>query len=176
MDDKKLQLLPYNVINEFMLPEYRMNVLQSVFGQFDQLEPSLKGRLTGMVKKYVTVAGFRNSSVAPTPVKVKASVSAFERKSDFVSAILFAWCNLHPDLREKIYDLLKARNWEVLPADVDRSTIPGFMITWPKDESYEALQKNYREKYPQDPASDDDIILMAIWLAGRLHYQMTEPE
>lgn len=37
MDDKQVEYFPFHAINEYMLPDYRLHVLQSVFNGFDRL-------------------------------------------------------------------------------------------------------------------------------------------
>jgi hypothetical protein len=50
------------------------------------------------------------------------------------------------------------------------------MITWPKSDAFEILDKQYAELHPENNASEDDIRLMVVWLSGRLPYEMTEEE
>jgi len=176
MDNKKATFLPFHAINQFMVPEYRLSVLQRVFGGFEKLPNSRKAALTGLVKRQVSVPGFRNSGVAPAPLKAKSSVSAFERSAEFASQVIMAWSELNPELRQQVYDLLVARNWELLPAEADRTKLPGFLTTWPKGEDFDVLDKAFLEAHPDKTASDNDVRLMVVWLSGRLPYDMAEEE
>jgi hypothetical protein len=172
MSDTQVQFIPFHGINEFMLNDYRQHVLMAVFGGFDRLSGARKGALNGLVKKFVSVPGFRNSTQAPAGVKARAAVSVFERRPEFVGQVLQAWSELNPELRQKVYDFLKAREWEILPPDTDRAKLPGFLVTWPEGQDYDVLGKAYAEMYPNDTPAENDLRLMIVWLAGRLPYDM----
>jgi hypothetical protein len=174
MDNKKATFLPFHAINQFMVPEYRLSVLQRVFAGFEKLPGPRKSALTGLVKRLVSVPGFRNSGVAPVSLKVKSSVGAFERSAEFASQVIMAWSELNPDLRQQVYDFLLARSWEMLPADADRTRLPGFLTTWPKGEDFDVLDKAFLEAHPDKTSSDDDVRLMVVWLSGRLPYDVDE--
>jgi len=176
MDNTKATFLPFHAINQFMVPEYRFSVLQRVFNGFEKLSGPRKGAINGLVKRLVTVPGFRNSGVAPVPLKIKNSVNAFERSAEFTSQVIMAWSELNPDLRQQVYDLLIARGWELLPADADRSKLPGFLTSWPKGEDFDTLDKAFLEVHPDKTASDDDVRLMVVWLSGRLPYDANDEE
>jgi hypothetical protein len=176
MDNKKATFLPFHAINQFMVPEYRLSVLQRVFSGFEKLPGPRKSAINGLVKRLVSVPGFRNSGVAPVSLKVKSSVGVFERSAEFTSQVIMAWSELNPDLRQQVYDLLVDRSWEVLPADADRTRLPGFLTAWPKGENFDVLDKAFLETHPDKTASDDDVRLMVVWLSGRLPYDVPEDE
>ncbi len=174
MNDKQAQFLPFSAINEFMLEEYRNQVLQVVLNGMNQLPPQRKAALSSQIKKHVQVPGFRNSAQAPAPLKLRGATSAFQRHSDFVAVVLQAWSDLNPDLRQQVYDMLVQRGWEVLPADADRSKLPGFMIDWPEEENYDTLDAAFAETYPEAKAEPYDMRLMVVWVGARLPYNATE--
>lgn len=176
MDDKKVEFFPYNAINEYMLPEYRLKVIQAVFLGLERLSNERRSAINGLIKRYVQVSGFRNSTQAPAGVKGRASVSVFERRPEFVAQILQAWSELHPELRQKVYDFLKAREWEMLPPETDRTRLPGFIPEWPKEQDYDTLENGFKEMYPDFPYEEYDLRLMMVWLAGRLPFNMEEEE
>ncbi len=176
MDNTQASFLPFHAINQFMVPEYRLSVLQRVFNGFEKLSGPRKGAINGLVKRLVSVPGFRNSGVAPVPLKVKNSVSVFERSADFAGQVIMAWSELNPELRQQVYDFLVAREWELLPPDADRSKLPGFLTTWPKGETFDVLDQAFLEVHPDKTASDDDVRLMVVWLSGRLPYDVMEEE
>lgn len=175
MSDNKIQFFSFHAINEFMLPEYRQQVLNMVFTRSDDLPAERRNALNNQVKRAVAVPGFRNSAQAPAAVKARAAVKAFEKKPELAAQVLAAWYDLHPELCQKTYDLLIERGWTLLPIDADRTKLPGFMVTWPKQDEFEVLNSAFHEKYPDFPAENNDISLMAVWLAGRLPYQLVEP-
>ncbi len=172
MDDNQLQYFPFHAINEFMLPEYRLHVLQSVMAGFDRLPGERRAAINNLIKRHMQVPGFRNSALAPAPVKAKAAVAVFERRPEFVAQILQGWSDLHPELRQKVHDFLKERQWEVLPPEADRTRLPGFLTTWPQGETYDVLGEAYAQAFPGDAVEENDLRLMIVWLAGRLPYDM----
>lgn len=175
MSDKKVQFFQFHAINEFMLPDFRQQILTLVFSRIDELSAERRNALNNQVKRHVTVPGFRNSTLAPAAVKARASVKAFEKSPDLVAQVLSAWYELHPELCQKVYDMLVERGWTLLPVEADRTKLPGFMVTWPKQDEFEVLNAAFREKYPDFPAENNDISLMAVWLSTRLPYQLVEP-
>lgn len=172
MDDKKVQFIPFNAINEFMLPDFRQHVIQTVLAHLDRLSGERRSTLNNQVKKHVAVPGFRNSIQAPAGIKARAAVSTFEHRADFAAQVLQGWSELDSELRQKVYDFLKAREWELLPADADRTKLPGFMVKWPEGQNYDVLGQAYTEMYPGDQPSDNDLRLMIVWVANRLPYDM----
>ncbi len=175
-NNKQAQFFPFHGINEYMLPDFRLHVLQAVFNGFDRLPGERRSAINGLVKKNVQVPGFRNSTQAPAGVKARAAVATFERRPDFVAQVLQGWSELHPELRQKVYDFLKAREWEVLPPEADRSKLPGFLIEWPKEQDYDVLGKAFQEMYPDFTHEENDLRLMIVWLADRLPVDMYEDE
>ncbi len=177
MENKQTaEFLPFNAINQFMLPDYRLKVLQQVLGGLDQLPPSQKSDVVASIRRLFNVQGFRNAINAPLPLKARAGVAPFEKNAAFTAQVLMGWSELHPELMQQVYHLLLERKWELLPLDADRTKVPGFLTRWPKGETYEVLNKNYADQYPQSSASEDDVRLMVVWISGRLPYEIVDPE
>ena len=172
MADKKKEFLPFHAINEFMREDYRLTVIRGVLHALNQLPPDYRQAIEKQTKRSVKVPGFRNSTLAPAGVRVAPTSSAFQKYPDMVGAILAAWVELHTDLRQQVYELLTERGWDLLPPEANRAKLPGFMIHWPKGEDFEAINKAFKEKYPQESVSNDDISLMTVWLADRLPYKV----
>jgi hypothetical protein len=173
MNDKQVQFLPFHAINEFMLDNYRQRVLQTVLSRMADLPPAKKGALASQIKRHVSVPGFRNSSAAPLPLKIKGAVNAFQRHPDFTARILQSWADLLPELRQQVFGLLTEREWQIIPEDADRTRLPGFLTDWPESETYEVLNQAFNEKYPDGTASEDDVRLMIVWIGNRLPYPVT---
>jgi hypothetical protein len=127
-------------------------------------------------KRVVRVPGFRNSLKAPAQLKARPMAEAFEKNPELVAVVLAAWAEVQTELRTMVYDLLVARGWELLPAEADRTVLPGFLTKWPKGETFEVLNEAFREMYPGTEASDNDVSLMVVWLSGRLPYQFEGEE
>lgn len=176
MDDKQVQFIPFHAINEFMLNDYRLRVIQLVLAGIDRLPGERRSAINNLVKRFVQVPGFRNSTQAPSGIKARASVAVFERRPELVAHILQGWAELHPELRTKVYDLLKAREWEILPAEADRTKLPGFLVVWPEGQTYDVLDEAFAQMYPDDQVDAYDLRLMIVWLANRLPYDMNGDE
>lgn len=168
MDDKQIEYYPFNAINEFMLPEYRQSIIAAVLRDLEKLPGARRAAVNNLIKRSVQVPGFRNSSQAPLGVKVRGAVSTFEKLDQFTAQILQGWSELHPQLRQEVYDLMVSRGMETLPVDADRSKLPGFMTTWPKGATYEALDEAYKAEHPESMAHEYDVRLMIVWIGNRL--------
>lgn len=176
MNDKQVQFLPFHGINEFMLNDYRLHVIQTVFGHVDQLPGERRSALNGLVKRHLQVPGFRNSTQAPAGIKARAAVSMFEKRPDFAGQILQGWSELNPELRQKVYAFLKAREWDVLPPEADRTKLPGFITEWPEGQDYDVLGNAFAEMFPDFKPEENDLRLMIVWVANRLPYGMYDDE
>jgi hypothetical protein len=171
MDDKTTQFLPFHAINEFMRDDYRSKVIRSTLSAISTLPAEYRDPVDRLTKRNVQVPGFRISTKAPVPLRLKPTIDAFVKNPQMAAAILSAWAEMHTDLRSQVHDLLVTREWEVLPPEADRTKLPGFIPSWPKEEEFEKLNLAFKEKYPSTEASDDDISLMVVWVSSRLPYQ-----
>jgi hypothetical protein len=176
MDDQQVEFLPFHAINEFMVNDYRLQVLQTVFSQFGKLPGARRAAINGLVKRLIQVPGFRNSTLAPAGVKARSAATVFERQPEFVAQVLQSWADLNPDLREKVHAFLSAREWDLLPAEADRSKLPGFTPEWPEGQDYDVLGEGFAEMYPDVTVDVNDLRLMMVWLSGRLPYGMYDGE
>lgn len=176
MDDQEIQFFPFHAINEFMRSDFRLSMIRTTLQALPQLPDSFRAPIDQLTRQVVKVPGFRNSAKAPAPLKVKPMADTFEKNPLLVAAILSAWAEAKPELRQQVYDLLSERGWEVLPPEADRTQLPGFLTTWPKGEDFEALNAAYKERYPDSSESSDETSLMVVWLGGRLPYQMEEED
>ena len=172
MDDQEIPFFPCHAINEFMRPDFRLSMIRTTLQALPQLDESLRAPIDRLTRQTVKVPGFRNSAKAPASLKAKPMVDTFEKNPELVAAILSAWSQAKPELRQQVYDLLSERGWELLPPEADRTQMPGFQTTWPKGEDFEVLNAAYKEAYPDSSESNDEISLMVVWLSGKLPYQM----
>jgi hypothetical protein len=177
MDNKKAKFLPFHALNEFMRPDYRLEVVRVALYALPELPENFRTPIEHLTRKFIQVPGFRNSGKAPAALRVRPTAEAFEKRPDLVAAILSAWAESHSELRQRIYDLLKARNWDLLPPEADRTKLPGFLPDWPSGEDFDILNEAYKEMFPEATNSTDDISLMVVWLSGQLPFpQETEEE
>jgi hypothetical protein len=178
MDDKRINYFPFHAINEYMLPEFRLNVVGAVLRGLDSLSGPRRAALNNLIKRHVSVPGFRNSVAAPLGVKIRSAISPFEKYPDVAATFLQAWSELHADLRQRVHTMLQSRSFEgVLPLEADRSKLPGFLTTWPKVETYEALDEAFFAANPGfEQTPTDDIRLMVVWLVNRLPYDLFDED
>jgi hypothetical protein len=175
-DKEKAAFLPFSAINDYMREDYRLEVVRAVLQSLPDLPKGEREGVERQISKNVKVPGFRNSSKAPYQVKVKPVADAFQKNSHLAAAILSAWSASQLELRSQVVDLLTSRGWEILPAEADRTKLPGFLTRWPKSEEFEILDRAFHAKYPDIPAKDDDISLMVVWISGRLPYEPVETD
>lgn len=191
---EKTEFLPFHAINEYMRPDFRLNVIRETLTAQATLDEPYVNDLNQKIKKRVTVPGFRNSDKAPALIKVLPTSKAFEKYPDLVVAVLSGWAEIQSELREQVYALLKARNWlmfpeaegidtdtlsmdainewPIFPLTMNRTKLPGFFTHWPKGEDFETLYKNFSELFPDSSASIDKVSLMVVWISMRLPYQV----
>jgi hypothetical protein len=176
MAEKKQEFIPFHAINEFMREDFRLKVVRIALHALPQLPSNLREPIEKLTKRTVKVPGFRNSALAPAGVRVTPTANAFEKNPELVGAILAAWVETQAELRQQVFDLLTERGWELLPVDVNRAKLPGFLIHWPKGEDFEDINTAFREKYPQSSVVTDDVSLMTVWLGDRLPYKVEGEE
>jgi hypothetical protein len=176
MSENKVAFLPFNAINEFMLDDYRQSVILSVFQSLPEMDEKQKSRLNQLTKKLIQVPGFRNSLQAPLGIKARHAEKIFEKNALFVAAVISAWAQMRPELRQQVFDLLTERGWELLPVDADRAELPGFLPRWPKDDDFEALTLAFKQRYPESNVADNDVSLMVVWLSDSLPYEKDDAD
>ena len=173
-EKKEVSFFPYHAINEFMTDEFRADVVRLVLNHLAELPDELRSQIERLSKKTITVPGFRNSQKAPAALKLKPTIDAFQKDPSLVSAILAGWVELHAEMRQRVYDLLVGRGWDLLPIDADRRKLPGFLIQWYNGEDFDTLFHSYQVAYPGVIAKQNDVSLMAVWLCGRLPYEFVD--
>jgi len=172
--DSQVKFLPFHAINDFMLDEFRLEVIRTALGGLDNLPAERRSAINNQIKRLFKIPGFRNSAAAPIALKIRNAVPVFEESPVFVAEVLAAWTDLHPELANQVLAFLTERGWPLLPLDAPRTRLPGFLTTWPRAEEFEVLVKAFREQHPDTPASDDDISLMVAWLSGRLPLDLVD--
>lgn len=167
-EKSQLNFIPFHAINEFMRTDYRMTLLRNTLLALPDLSSKTQAAVNKLTKKHVKVPGFRNSAKAPASVKAVAMVKPFEKQPKLVAAILSAWAEANPNLRQQVFDILSGFGWKLLPPEANRTRLPGFLTQWPEEEDYEAIYDNFTEAYLESEYGIDDVSLMAVWLSLRL--------
>jgi len=168
MSESQVKFLPFHAINDFMLDDFRLEVIRTALGSLENLSAERRSALNNLIRRLFKIPGFRNSSAAPLALKIRNAEPVFEKSPEFVAEVLAAWMEVHAELAKQAHAFLTGRSWPILPLDAPRTRLPGFLTTWPEAESFEVLVIAFREQYPDSLASDNDISLMVAWLAGRL--------
>lgn len=174
MSNKQVQFLPFHAINDFMLDDYREQVVRLVLSSTDQLPQEQQISLEKLTRKRVSIPGFRNSAKAPVNLRLKGTIESFEKSPPLAAAILSAWAELHPVLRQQVYSLLLAQEWEILPIEADRTKLPGFLPYWPFEQDFDSLYQAYQSANPESQVEQNDVSLMVVWLSTRLPYHKSE--
>ena len=174
MSDKTAEFLPFHALNEFMRPDFRLNVVRTALLALPKLPSHFRSPIDRLTRKIVHVPGFRDGTQAPAPLKVTPTAEAFQKSPELVAAILSAWAEARADLRLKVHGLLQSRGWEILPPEADRTKLPGFITRWPAGEDFEILNKAYQVAYPDEQTPSDDVSLMIVWVGARLPYAAAE--
>jgi hypothetical protein len=164
----KMEFIPFHAINEFMRNEYRMAVLRYTMLALPDLDSKTQSNVNKLTKKYVKVPGFRNSAKAPATVKAVGMVKPFEKEPKLVAGIISAWAESQAELRQQIFDILVGFGWKLLPAEANRTRLPGFLTQWPEEEDFEVIYAAYTDTYPKGEHGIDDVGLMAVWMSLRL--------
>jgi len=168
MENNQISFIPFHAINQFMRTDFRLNVIRSTLQIMNRLDRKFTAPIDRLTRKHVKVAGFRNSVKAPATVKAVAMVKPFEKQPNLVAAILNAWAASKIELRQMVFDLLKTREWKLLPPESNRTKLPGFLTHWPAEDDFEVLYSAFSKAHPEIEASIDEISLMVVWLSGRL--------
>jgi hypothetical protein len=198
MPENQVEFLPFHAINDFMRSDFRLNVVKSTLGALSSLPESQRNSINHLTKKLVKIPGFRHSDKAPTIVRAIPTSNAFEKSPELVAAIINAWAESHASLRTQVYETLVSRGWKtfptemhsladvpplktekdwgILPLEADRTKIPGFLIYWPKGETFEVLYQALTEKFADAQASIDEASLMVVWLTLRLPVNIIDEE
>lgn len=173
MPELTREFLPFSAINEFMTEEFRHQVIAETLTNQDKLPKDILHDLKQALMQKARIEGFRNSWLAPINLRIRAAEKVFQSDDRFTGTVLRAWAAVHPNLLIQVVAFLGGRGWDVLPAELDRSKLPGFETTWKTGETFDTLCRSFREMYPTE-LSDDHISLMCVWVSVRLPYKLTE--
>jgi hypothetical protein len=174
MNNQPVSFLPFHAINEFMRPDYRDEIIRTVLTGLPIFTVSIRINLERAINTYVHIPGFRKSIKAPQEIIQIHLEESFKKTATITALVISAWTDIHPGLRDKVFQLLSSLHWELLPQSADRTILPGFYTTWPKGQEFDYLFESYKNQFPGDETSKDDICLMIVWLACRLPYEFKE--
>ncbi|MBW6465059.1 MAG: hypothetical protein K0B06_00965 [Brevefilum sp.] len=162
------EILPFISINVYVEREYLEKVARYILEGVGKLTKEEQIAFSQNFRKYVNVLGFRNPLRAPLSLQVNAYASAFEEKEEVIPFTLTTWAKLSNELAEKVHSWLKSEGWEDLALARDFEEDHGFIADWPDDLTFDQIEKQFSDTHPNFEHDRDDLILMVLWIAGRL--------
>jgi hypothetical protein len=162
------EILPFKSINVYIEREYLEKVAKNILEGVGKLKKEEQIGFSQNFRKYVNVLGFRNPLRAPLSLQVNAYASAFEEKEEVIPFSLTAWTRVNIDLAEKVQSWLESEGWEDLALAREFEEDNGFILDWPDDLSFDQLEEKFQKAHPDFEYSRDDLILMVLWIAGKL--------
>ncbi|MEA3326044.1 MAG: hypothetical protein U9R53_01850 [Chloroflexota bacterium] len=169
-----IEYLPYKAINVFINHEYLEQLLESVLKGYNKLPKQKQIAFVKQFRQHVNVLGFRNAIRAPLSLQINAYISAFEEKNDVVPFTLSTWAELNPNLASEVENWLEAEGWNVLNRERDFIETEGFLANWPSKLTYDKLVKNFKKAKPNVKHNRDDLILMVLWISGKLPPELSD--
>lgn len=166
--------LPYKSINVFITREYLEKVLQEVLMGYSELPKESAISFNKQFREHVSILGFRNALKAPISLKINAYATAFEEKNEVIPFTLSSWAQLKTSLASEVEDWLKAEGWKELTADRVFIETEGLKSNWPKKLTFKKIVRDFKKAKPDVKFEDDDLILMVIWISGKLPPEETE--
>jgi hypothetical protein len=161
-------VLPYKAINVYMEQDYLESVLGSVLAGVKKLPKQDQINFAQFLKKHVSVLGFRDPGRAPLALQVKALAKVFEDKDEVVPVILSYWTKVNKKLVKPIKTWLEAEGFKKLSAEREFVEGEGFIADWPKKLAFDKMVKAFEKDNADVKVSQDDLVLMALWLTGQL--------
>ncbi|MGI6741917.1 MAG: hypothetical protein ACOX7C_10690 [Brevefilum sp.] len=158
----------FKTLNVFINRDYLEDVLEYILLNKDKLTKEEQINFANEFRHNVSVLGFRNPSRAPQSMQLKAYITAFEEKNEVIPFTLNTWTKLNHEMAETVMEWLKSKNWEHLTFERKFHESEGFLDQWPEDLPFEKLVVEFKKDHPKLVVSDDDLILMIIWISGLL--------
>lgn len=163
-----IENLPFKTVNVYIERGFLEEILEQVLTNLKNLSKETQGEFNQLFKKYVPVLGFRNPLHAPRPLQVKAYANAFEEKDEIIPFTLSTWANINDNLARAVLDWLESENWDDLELHRSYENSMGFTNKWPEDQSLESIAEKFQDSHPDLESSKDAIMLMLLWVSGRL--------
>ena len=161
-------ILPYKAINVYMEQEYLESVMKSTILGVKKLPKKDQIAFSQFMKKYVNVLGFRDPSRAPLPLQVRALAKVFEEKDEVVPVMLSNWVKVNKKYVKPVKTWLEAEGFKDLATERVYVEDSGFIADWPKKMAFEKMVKKFEKDNPDVKISQDDLILMVLWMTGQL--------
>jgi len=164
----EMERLPYKTINVFIEQTNLHNLLEEVLKGKDKLKKEDQIKFSKFFRHHVNILGFRNPTIAPFPLQVKAYLSAFEQKEEVIPFTLSTWVKIHQSFAEKVKYWLEGQGWTNLELERFFQESEGFSNKWPENTTVDGLVENFLKDNPKEKPSREDLILMIFWISGML--------
>ena len=164
-------LYPYKAINVFLDRDYLEQFLEKLLKEKETLPKKVQISFNNELKKYVTILGFRNPVRAPLPLQVNAYASAFEEKDEVIPFTLSTWTKIASEFAEGVMTWLQVDGWDDIALERQFDENEGFKKEWPEALTFDKLVEGFKKANPDLDFSRNDIILMVLWISGRLPNQ-----
>lgn len=162
------EILPFKSINVYIERDYLEKVAKNILEGVGKLKKEEQIGFSQNFRKFVSVLGFRNPLRAPLSLQVNAYASAFEEKEEVIPFSLTTWAKVNTDLADKVKSWLESEGWEGLALVRDYEEDSGFIADWPDDITFDQVEENFQKAHPEFEFDRDDLILMVLWIAGKL--------
>lgn len=162
------EYLPFIAINVFIQRDYLEKVLKEVLEGISTLSKEEQIAFNGFFRKNIKILGFRNPLRAPLSLQVNAYASAFEENEDVIPFTLTTWVKIKSDLAKKVTAWLDSEGWEELAVERTIEEHQGFTSDWPEDLTFDDIEEKFKEANPKEEFLRDDLILMVLWISGKL--------
>jgi hypothetical protein len=162
------EVLPYKAINVFIDQEYLMKVADNILTKVKKLPKKDQIDFNQFMRKHINVLGFRDSSRAPLPLQVNALIKAFEEKDEVVPYMLSVWAKINKKFAKEVKSWLAEEGWKDLATTREFNEESGFIEDWPKKLTFDKLVKDYQKANPDAKFERDDLVLMVLWISGKL--------
>jgi len=163
-----IETVPFKAINVYVNQDYLESILTAVLTDYKKLSKDQQIEFTRFLRKYVTILGFRDPARAPLSLQVNALAKAFEEKDEVVPYVLSIWAKTHEALAADVKAWLEEKKFENLATEREYAEGAGFTPDFPEKLSFDKLEKDFAKANPDAKYERDDLILMVLWISGRL--------
>jgi hypothetical protein len=158
----------YKAINVFVEREDLEDVLSQMFAKLKQLPKDIQIKFFAAYRKYIKINGFRNPVMAPLPFQVNALADAFEKEDEVIPFTLSTLTKTMPELAKSLQTFMDNDKWGETKLERPFVEGEGFASGWPKKMTTETFLKKFSKSYPNVEAPELAVLLLAIWISGRI--------
>lgn len=163
-----IETVPFKAINVYINQDYLESIMKVVLTGYKKLSKQQQIDFTRFLRKYVTILGFRDPSRAPLSLQINALAKAFEEKDEVVPYVLSIWATINKKLAADVQTWLEEKKFDNLAAERAYAEDAGFTPDFPEKMTFDKLEKDFAKANPDAKYERDDLILMVLWISGRL--------